>query len=63
MRRIHHMSITREGLFYLAVMGTILVAAIIRQINLLMLLYGVLAGPLLISWSLVRQTLKKVTPA
>ena len=63
MRRIHHMSITREGLFYLAVMGTILVAAIIRQINLLMLLYGVLAGPLLISWSLVRQTLKKVDVA
>ncbi|MBA4016415.1 MAG: hypothetical protein C0483_04430 [Pirellula sp.] len=58
MRRLHHMSISREGLIYLAVMGVILTAAIIRQINLLMLLYGVLAGPLLISWSLVRRTLK-----
>lgn len=60
MRRIHHMSITREGMFYLGVMGIILVAAVIRQINLLMLLYGVLAGPLLLSWSIVRQTLKKL---
>ena len=58
MRRLHHMSISREGLIYLAVMGIILTAAVIRQINLLMLLYGVLAGPLLISWSLVRRTLK-----
>ena len=58
MRRLHHMSISREGLIYLAVMGVILTAAVIRQINLLMLLYGVLAGPLLISWSLVRRTLK-----
>ncbi|MGC3969303.1 MAG: DUF58 domain-containing protein [Pirellulales bacterium] len=63
MRRIHHMSITREGLLYLGVMGTILIAAVIRQINLLMLLYGVLAGPLLLSWSLVRQTLKKIDVA
>ena len=60
MRRLHHMSISREGLIYLGVMGIILTAAVIRQINLLMLLYGVLAGPLLISWSLVRRDLKVV---
>ena len=57
------MSICREGLFYLAVMGFMLTAAVIRQINLLMVLYGVLAGPLLLSWRLVRWTLKKVEVA
>jgi uncharacterized protein (DUF58 family) len=57
------MSICREGVLYLAVMGFMLTAAVIRQINLLMVLYGVLAGPLLLSWRLVRWTLKKVEPA
>jgi uncharacterized protein (DUF58 family) len=60
LRRLHHMSICREGFLYLAVMGIMLSAAVIRQINLLMVLYGVLAGPLLLSWRLVRWTLKKV---
>ncbi|MBL9093792.1 MAG: DUF58 domain-containing protein [Planctomycetaceae bacterium] len=63
MRRLHHMTITREGVAYLVVMGIILTAAVIRQINLLMLLYGVLAGPLLLSWRLVRRTLKQLDVA
>src|SRR5688572_16474478 len=60
MRRLHHMTISSEGVYYLVVMGFILTAALIRQINLLMVLYGVLAGPLLLSWSLVRRQVKGV---
>lgn len=60
MRRMHHMSICSEGAYYLVVMAFILTAALIRQINLLMVLYGLLAGPLLISWWLVRRQVNRV---
>ncbi len=60
MRRLHHMAICLEGALYLVVMGFILTAAVIRQINLLMILYGVLAGPLLLSWWGVRSTLRRL---
>lgn len=63
MRRLHHMAICTEGAVYLVVMGFILTAAVIRQINLLMILYGVLAGPLLLSWWGVRWTLKRLDVA
>lgn len=54
------MTICSEGVYYLVVMGFILTAALIRQINLLMVLYGVLAGPLLLSWGIVRRQVKRV---
>lgn len=54
------MTICSEGVYYLVVMGFILTAALIRQINLLMVLYGILAGPLLLSWSLVRRQVKRI---
>src|SRR5262245_5145582 len=60
MRRMHHMTICAEGFGYLVVMAFILTAALIRQINLLMVLYGILAGPLLLSWPLVRRQVKRV---
>lgn len=60
MRRLHHMTICSEGVYYLVVMGVILTAALIRQINLLMVLYGVLAGPLLLSWGAVRRQVKRI---
>ena len=60
MRRMHHMAICSEGAYYLVVMAFILTAALIRQINLLMVLYGLLAGPLLISWWLVRRQVNRV---
>ena len=41
-------------------MGFLLTAAIVRQIHLLMLLSGVLTGPLLLSWPLVRRQLKRI---
>ncbi|MCE9604736.1 MAG: DUF58 domain-containing protein [Planctomycetia bacterium] len=52
------MSISFEGVIYLLVMGVVLTAAVTRQINLLMILYGVMAGPLLLSWRLVRKAVK-----
>jgi uncharacterized protein (DUF58 family) len=58
LRRLQHMSITFEGVIYLLVMGIVLTAAVIRQINLLMILYGVMAGPLLLSWRLVRAAVR-----
>jgi len=60
MRRLHHMTICSEGVYYLVIMGFILTAALIRQINLLMVVYGVLAGPLLLSWGLVRRQVKQI---
>jgi uncharacterized protein (DUF58 family) len=58
--RLHHMSICAEGVCYLVIMAFILAASLIRQMNLLMILYGVLTGPLLLSWPLVRRQLKRV---
>lgn len=58
--RLHHMSLCIEGVCYLIIMGFILAAALIRQINLLMVLYGILAGPLLLSWPLVRRQVKRI---
>jgi len=58
LRRLQHMSITFEGAIYLLVMGVVLTAAVVRQINLLMILYGVMAGPLLLSWRLVRRAVR-----
>jgi len=60
MRRHHRISITLEGWLYLIVSGFILAGALTRQINLLMLLFGMLAGPLVVSWRLVKSTLRKV---
>jgi uncharacterized protein (DUF58 family) len=61
MRRSHqNIAITLEGWLYLGVSCFILAGALTRQINLLMLLFGMLAGPLVISWRLVKSTLKKV---
>lgn len=58
LRRLQHMSISFEGVVYLLIMGVVLSAAVVRQINLLMILYGIMAGPLLLSWRLVRRTVK-----
>lgn len=59
-RRRAHLALCSEGWYYLAVMGIVLLAASLRQINLMMLVYGMLAGPLLLSWRLVRVTLQRL---
>src|SRR5690242_19531774 len=60
MRRQQQISITLEGLLYLGISCFILAGALTRQINLLMLLFGMLTGPIVVSWRLVKSTLRKV---
>ena len=52
--------ISREGWVYVLMLSFMLGAAILRQINLLMLLWGLLAGPLLLSWRLARIMLTRL---
>ncbi|HUY35422.1 MAG TPA: DUF58 domain-containing protein [Pirellulales bacterium] len=60
MRIQSHMTLCREGLYYVAVLGFLLAGAMMRQINLLIILFGMLAGPLLLSMRLVKVSLKRV---
>ncbi|HVC96861.1 MAG TPA: DUF58 domain-containing protein [Pirellulales bacterium] len=53
-------TLCREGLYYLALLGCLLAGAMVRQINLLMILFGMLAGPLLLSLRLAKTSLKHV---
>lgn len=50
------------GWAYLGVMATVLAAALIRDINLLLVLFCVLAGLLLLNWRFVAVTLRGVVP-
>lgn len=56
-----YISISREGVYYVGVLAFILAGALTRQINLLMVLFGLMFGPLLMSWRLVKATLRRVT--
>jgi uncharacterized protein (DUF58 family) len=60
MRLLQRVAISREGWCYLVVMVFILAGALLRQINLLVILFGMLAGPMLASWRLVKATLRRL---
>ncbi|MBN2475316.1 MAG: DUF58 domain-containing protein [Pirellulales bacterium] len=49
--------ICREGWYYLVVLALVLGGAMFREVNLLLLLAGIMAGPLWFSWQAVRRTL------
>ena len=51
-------SMTPEGGYYLALIGALLIGAMLREINLLLLLSALLAGPLFLCWRLVLTTLR-----
>src|SRR5688500_5568161 len=51
-------SFCREGLYYAAVMAFIFVGGLIREINLLMVLSGLMLGPLVFNWRTVRMMLR-----
>lgn len=56
MTRLRFPTVCREGWYYLVVMGFILGGAIMRQINLLMVLFGMMAGPFLFNaWCVTRM--------
>jgi uncharacterized protein (DUF58 family) len=60
MARQRHIRICREGVYYLLVVSAVLVGGTARQLNLLMLLGGVLAGPLLFSVVYGRLALRRI---
>jgi uncharacterized protein (DUF58 family) len=51
------MSITREGCYYLVVFAMVMAGALVREVNLLLLLAGMLVGPLSLSHFFARRTL------
>lgn len=53
--------LTFEGCCYLVIAGFILAGAMARQINLLMILFGLLAGAFLVHWRLVSKMLRKIS--
>lgn len=60
MNRLRYPILCREGWYYLVVMGFILGGALMRQINLLMVLFGMMAGPLLFNLWAVTSALRKI---
>ncbi|NLS93801.1 MAG: DUF58 domain-containing protein [Planctomycetaceae bacterium] len=60
MSRKPRISITHEGWYYLVLLGFLLIGAMLREINLLLLLTALLAGPLLLCWRLVWITLRSL---
>lgn len=56
--RKRQVSLCREGWFYLFLPAFVLTGALLREINLLVLLAGMLAGPLVLSWRLVIVALR-----
>ena len=51
-------TICREGFYYLLVLGLVFGGAMIREVNLLLVLAGLLLGPLLFNWRAVAVTLR-----
>lgn len=59
-RTRYRISLTFEGWCYLGIAAFILAGAITRQINLLMVLFGMLAGAMVMCWRVVKRMLRKV---
>ena len=53
-------SIPKETFGYALIVVIIIVGAMIREINLLIILSGLMVGPLLVSWQVVRMTLYRL---
>ena len=49
--------LTREGWYYLAVLAFIIGGAVLRSVNLLVILAGMMIAPLLFNWRLVMASL------
>jgi uncharacterized protein (DUF58 family) len=61
MSRNRRVSMTPEGWYYLVLLGVLLIGAMLREINLLLLLSALMAGPLFLCWRLVLTTLRGLT--
>ena len=60
MRSLRLPQITLEGLCYVVTLSFLLAGALIRQINLLLVLFALLASLPLLNWWLVRATLRRL---
>ena len=60
MFRRNYISVTREGWCYLVVLAFIITGAILREINLLIIVMGMMIGPFLFNWWMVTLTLHAV---
>ncbi len=58
MARQHRTIVSREGWFYLVVLALVYCGAMSHEVNLLLVLGGMLVGPLLFSYRAVRLTLR-----
>lgn len=59
-RSLPQIQLTQAGVYYLAILTVVAVVAIMRQINLMLILAGMLLGPLIYNWRLTRRALQKV---
>jgi uncharacterized protein (DUF58 family) len=54
-------TICREGWYYLAIIAVVFGGAMLKEVNLLLILAGMLLGPFLLSWRAVRANLRGLT--
>ena len=54
----HQTTICREGLYFLAIIALVFGGAIIKEVNLLLILAGMLLGPFLLNWRAVKANLR-----
>jgi uncharacterized protein (DUF58 family) len=53
--------LTREGWYYLLVLAFVVIGALLREINLLMIMAGLLIGPILLNWRMAVASLRPLT--
>ncbi len=51
-------TVCREGWYYLAILALVAGGAMLKEVNLLLILAGMLLGPVLLNWQAVRTTLR-----
>ena len=51
-------TICREGIYFLAIIALVFGGAVIKEVNLLLILAGMLLGPFLLNWQAVRANLR-----
>jgi uncharacterized protein (DUF58 family) len=56
----YSLALTFEGCCFVVIAGFILAGAMTRQINLLMILFGLLAGTFIVHWLMVRSMVRRV---
>jgi uncharacterized protein (DUF58 family) len=61
MKRRCRFSVPKTTWAYVLILAVIVVGAVMREINLLIILAGLMSGPLLISWQLIRTTLDRLS--